>query len=345
MEIWVWVKFIACAIIIIIAGTKLTRYADTIADNTRLGKTFVGILFLAVATSIPEMATEISSVRFLDPPNPDLALGDAFGSNLFNLLILALIDVLYTRGSIFAHAGKGQALLAVLSMSTVALATISTVMGKQGLDIGVGWLSIFSLVLLVFYMISLTTTYKFEQKHQAEPSIEADLPYEGTTLRKAYIGYGVSAVIIVGGGIWLAVIGDEIVVKTGWDSSFVGSLFLGITTSLPELVVSITAIRIGSIDLAIGDILGSNMFNVSVVVFVADIFHYSGGSIFSAAQNPLTFIAIGLLTIIMTVVALFGLISKAKTKTLKWISWNSIALVVLYLIGAYVIFNTPSWFS
>jgi cation:H+ antiporter len=343
LDIGVWVKFAACAGIIIIAGSKLTRYSDTIADKTGLGKTFVGILFLAVATSIPEMATEISSVRFLTPPNPDLALGDAFGSNLFNLLILALIDILYMRGSIWAHASKGQTLLAVLSMSTVGLATMSAFMGKQGLDVGVGWLSIFSLILLVFYMISLTTTYKYEQKHQTESDIEVDLPYEGMTLRQAYIGYGISAAIIIGAGIWLAMIGDEIVDKTGWDSSFVGSLFLGITTSLPELVVSITAVRIGSVDLAIGDILGSNMFNVSIIVFVADIF-YTGGSVFSMVQDQLTFIAIGLLTIIMTVAVLFGLISKSKTKTIKWMSWNSVALVILYLVGAYVIFNIPSWF-
>ncbi|MFC1978625.1 sodium:calcium antiporter [Chloroflexota bacterium] len=340
MDIWVWVKFVACAAIIIIAGTKLTRYSDTIADKTGLGKTFVGILFLAVATSIPEMATEISAVRIVG--DVDLALGDAFGSNLFNLLILALIDVLYTRGSIWAHASKGQTLLAVLSMATVGLATLAALLGKQDLDVGVGWLSIFSIILLVFYIISLTTTYKYEQKHQAGSDIEADVPYKNITLRHAYIGYGITAAVIVGGGIWLAMIGDEIVTKTGWDSSFVGSLFLGITTSLPELVVSITAIRIGSVDLAIGDILGSNMFNVSIIVFIADIF-YTGGSVFSTAENPLTFIAIGLLTIIMTVAVLFGLISKAKTRTFKWISWNSIALVVLYVVGAYIIFNIPGW--
>ena len=102
--------------------------------------------------------------------------------------------------------------------------------------------------------------------------------------------------------------------------------------------MSITAIRIGSIDLAIGDILGSNMFNVSVIVFIADIF-YTGGSVFSKAQNPLTFIAIGLLTIIMTIAVLFGLISKSRTKTFKWISWNSIALVAIYIAGAFIIFH------
>ena len=336
MEIWVWVKFLACAAIIIIAGTKLTRYSDTIADKTGLGKTFVGILFLAVATSIPEMATGISAVRLVR--DVDLALGDAFGSNLFNLLILALIDVLYTRGSIWTHASKGQTILAILSMATVAIATISALMSNQGLDVGIGWLSIFSLILLVFYMISLTTTYKYEQRHQAASDIVADVPYEGITLRHAYIGYGITAAIIIGGGIWLAMIGDDIVKSTGWDSSFVGSLFLGIATSLPELVVSVTAVRIGSIDLAIGDILGSNMFNVSVIVFIADIF-YTGGSVFSAAQSPLTFIAIGLLTIVMTAAVLFGLVSKAKTKTFKWISWNSIALVALYIAGAFIIFN------
>jgi len=340
LGIVVWIKFVACAAIIIVAGAKLTRYSDTIADKTGLGKTFVGILFLAVATSIPEMATEISAVRLVG--DVDLALGDAFGSNLFNLLILALIDVLYTRGSIWAHASKGQTLLGALSMATVGLATLAALLGKQNLDFELGWLSIFSLILLVFYITSLTTTYKYEQKLQGKSDIEADLPYENMTLRHAYIGYGITAAIIIGGGIWLATLGDEIVTKTGWDSSFVGSLFLGITTSLPELVVSITAIRIGSIDLAIGDILGSNMFNVSIIVFIADIF-YTGGSVFLKAQNPLTFIAIGLLTIMMTVVVLFGLISKAKTRTFKWISWNSIALVVLYLAGAYIIFNIPRW--
>ncbi|MFC1950893.1 sodium:calcium antiporter [Chloroflexota bacterium] len=341
MEVWVWIKFAACAAIIIIAGTKLTRYSDTIADKTGLGKTFVGILFLAVATSIPEMATEISSVRFVIPPNPDLALGDAFGSNLFNLLILALLDVLYTRGSIWTHVSKGQTLLAVLSMATVGLATISALAGKLDFDIGVGWLSIFSLFLIAFYMINLTATYKYEKKLQGRADIEADVPYEGITLRRAYVGYGITAAIIIGGGIWLALIGDEIASKTGWESSFVGSIFLGITTSLPELVVSITAIRIGSVDLAIGDILGSNMFNVSVILFVADIF-YAGGSVFSRVESPLTFIAIGLLTMIMTAAVLFGLILKARTKTLKWISWNSIALVILYITGTYFIFRIPA---
>jgi len=336
LDIGVWAKFVACAAIIIVAGTKLTRYSDTIADKTGLGKTFVGILFLAVATSIPEMATEISAVRIVG--DVDLALGDAFGSNLFNLLTLALIDVLYTRGSIWTHASKGQVLLAVLSMSTVAIATISALLGKHGLDVELGWLSIFSLILLVFYITSLTTTYKYEQKQQAKSDIEADVPYENMTLRHAYIGYGITAAIIIAGGIWLATIGDDIVKSTGWDSSFVGSLFLGITTSLPELVVSITAIRIGSVDLAIGDILGSNMFNVSIIIFIADIF-YTGGSVFLAAQNPLTFIAIGLLTIIMTIAVLFGLISKSRTKTFKWISWNSIALVAIYIAGAFIIFH------
>ncbi|MFC1998649.1 sodium:calcium antiporter [Chloroflexota bacterium] len=336
MDIWVWVQFVACATIIIIAGTKLTRYSDTIADKTGLGKTFVGILFLAVATSIPEMATGISSVRVLDPPNVDLALGDAFGSNLFNLLILALIDVLYTRGSIWTHASKGQTLLAVLSMATVGLATIAALAGNLDFDISVGWISIFSLVLIAFYMFSLTTTYKYEQKHQAKSDIEVDVPYEGMTLRHAYIGYGITAAIIIGGGIWLAIIGDEIVAQTGWKSGIVGTLFLGITTSLPELVVSITAIRIGSIDLAIGDILGSNMFNVSIIVFVADIF-YTGGSVFTDTTNALTFVAVGLLTMVMTTAVLFGLISKVKTKTFKSISWNSIALVILYIAGTYFI--------
>ncbi|MBT3363990.1 MAG: sodium:calcium antiporter [Chloroflexi bacterium] len=334
MEV-VWIKFIACAAIIIIAGTKLTRYSDTIADKTGLGKTFVGLVFLAVATSIPEMATSISAVRIVD--SVDLALGDAFGSNLFNLLILALMDALYTRGSIWAHASNGQTLLAVFSMATVGLATFSVFMGKLGYDIGIGWLSIFSLFLVAFYMISLVTTYKYEKKQQTQPDLEIDLPYEGMTLKKAYRGYAISAAFIIGGGIWLAIIGKEITTLTGWDSGFVGIVFLGIATSLPELVVSITAIRIGSVDLAIGDILGSNIFNVSIIIFTSDIFY--NGSAFSMATDHLEFIAVGLLTIVMTVAVLFGLVLKARTKTFKWISWNSIALVVLYIAGAYAIFS------
>ena len=137
MDIWVWVKFVACAVIIIIAGTKLTRYSDTIADKTGLGKTFVGILFLAVATSIPEMATEISAVRLVG--DVDLALGDAFGSNLFNVVLLPVAHAIRPLSAFWSAARPIHVFALFMAMASSGVLAAGTTVRSERRALRMGW--------------------------------------------------------------------------------------------------------------------------------------------------------------------------------------------------------------
>lgn len=277
--------------------------------------------------------------------NPDLALGNAFGSDLFNLLILAILDIVHRPGPLLSRASPGHILLAVLSASLIALATASVFIGSRvsGLDWGqLGWVSIFSPVLVLCYLIGLRIDFRSEQRRQVEPTVGSVLRYEDMSTRRAYLGYAIAVAFIIGAGIWLATIGEEISALPYWDASFVGNLFLAIATSLPELVVCLAALRLGAVDLAIGDILGANMINMSINIFAIDLF-YRPGSVFSSAKTPQSYIFAGLLTITMTFVVIAGLLFRPRRKTFIWASWNAIALLLLYFSGTYALFNIQRW--
>ena len=116
----VWVKFIVCLAVIVVAGTRLSKYGDVIAEKTGLGGVWVGVLLMATATSLPELFTGVSAVALVGVPN--LAMGDAFGSNLFNLAIIALLDILHHRGPILARVRAGHVLAGGMGIVLISLA-------------------------------------------------------------------------------------------------------------------------------------------------------------------------------------------------------------------------------
>ncbi len=118
----VWLEFAACLAIILVAGTQLSRYGDALGEKTRLGRAWIGIVLLATVTSMPELATGISSVRLVG--NPNLTLGDLFGSNLVNLVIIALLDVVYTRGPLLYLVGTGVIFVATASAMVLAVVAV-----------------------------------------------------------------------------------------------------------------------------------------------------------------------------------------------------------------------------
>ena len=333
--ILIWIEFLICALIILLSGAKLSRYGDKIAEKTGLSGIWVGLLLLAAATSLPELITGIGSVTLVGGgEGANLALGAVFGSNLFNLLIIALIDTMYRSGPVLSVASRGQLLLAALGILIIAFAGGSILLGTEVWDGVIGWVSIYSVVLVLLYLWGSGRIFRREQR---QPEARA-LRYESTSPRRAYLGFAIAAVAIVGAGMWLALIGEEIAAVTGWDTTFVGSLFLAATTSPPELVVSIAALRIGARDMAIANMLGSNMFNMGIVIAGDDLF-YRSGSIFSAASPGHVFSAA--IAILMTLIVIAGLVFRPRRKTPLRMSWYSVALIVIYLGGAYALFAAP----
>ena len=334
--ILVWIQFAICILLIVFFGAKLSRNGDIIAEKTGLSGIWVGLLLLAAVTSLPEIITGVSAVTLVGGgAGADLAMGTIFGSNALNLFIIAILDIMYRSGPLLSMVARGHGFSAGLGIILIAFAGGSILLGINVWNGAIGWVSIYSVVLVLLYIWGSRRIFRSEREREIETT---PMRYKKISSRRAYLGFAVSALVIIGAGTWLAYIGDEIAHGTGWDATFVGSLFLAVTTSLPELVVCIAALRIGATDMAIADVLGSNMFNMGIGLFCYDIFS-RGSSIFSVVSQSNVFTAC--IVIFMTLTVIAGLISRPGRITPRRISWHSLALIVFYLGGAYAIFATP----
>jgi cation:H+ antiporter len=153
------------------------------------------------------------------------------------------------------------------------------------------------------------------------------------SLRKTLTLFCIAAVVIIGAGIWLATIGDEIAHATGWGQSFVGSLFLAFTTTLPEITVSFTLIRIGANDMAIANIIGSNLFNLSIIPIIDII--YAKGPIFAEISE--SHLATAAAVFSMTLLLITALTLKPGRHFR--LNWFNVSLIILFVAGTYISFT------
>jgi len=330
----VWLKFLACLVIILFAGTKLARYGDAIAEKTSLGGIWVGLLFLAAITSAPELVTGVSSVALVGLP--DLGLGTLLGSCLFNLSILALLDILHRPAPILSRVSLRHMALAGLGILLITFVAGGIFVGEKLSGLALGWVGIPSIIILILYLVGMWRLFRFEHSHPLLPSPVSSLQYKEIPTRTVYFRFALAAVAVIGAGIWLSFVGDEIARTTGWDTSFVGSVFLAIGTSLPELVVAVAALRLGAIDMAVADILGANMLDVAYI-FAIDLFYTQGSILSSVSSTHLITVAV---VIAMNLLVIVGLRFRQKRKTFIVISWYALSLIGLYILGAYALFNS-----
>ncbi len=328
----VWIEFLLCLVIILFAGTRLARYGDIIAEKTGLGGIWVGLVLLAAITSVPEIATGVSSAALVG--SADLAVGTLFGSNLFNLAILALLDAFHPYTPILSLVSSRHRLLTGGVIVITAVAGASVLAGEALSGISLGWLGVPSIAILLFYLLVVRRISRLE-RNEPPPPPAASPRYREVSIRGVWLKFALAAAAVIGAGIWVSFLGDEIAQVTGWDTSFVGSLFLAISTSMPELVVTFAALRLGAIDMAVADILGSNMFNMAII-FPVDLF-YTREAILSAASSVHVITAAA--GVAMSLMVILGLYFRQRRKTFRIFSWYGIALFVLYLAGFYMLFS------
>lgn len=325
----VWVKFAICVAIILLAGRQVARYGDVIAEKTGLGGAWVGVVLVAVATSLPELFTGIGSVTLADAP--DLTVGDLFGANTFNLLNLAFLDFAY-RGQLLVAASSRHLLTAGLSLLLVAFVAASLLVSRLVSFPAIGWVGLYTPVIFILYLLTVRVIFNHERAQSS--AIEAPIKYGAVSLRQAYWRFAVAALFIIGAGVWLAFVGKEIAEVTGLAQGFVGSLFLGFTTTLPEITVSFAALRLGAVDLGVANMIGSNLFNMTIIG-IDDLFYTEGPILDAVSQNH---ILTALVVILMTSIVIVGLILRPQRKTPLRASWYSLALIALFLLGAYASF-------
>jgi cation:H+ antiporter len=322
-----WIQFLICVIVVVAASSVLSRYADVIAEKTGLGRAWTGAILLAGATSLPELVSGITAVTVLNAPN--LAIGGIVGSNLFNLTLIAVMDVAYQPGLILSRAQDGHILSGGLGILLMGLVAIAPLLGTALNSFGVFGVSLISVSILVLYLLGARLLSVFQRKRTAEVlEQEAEaLHYDRISRRRAFLVFGGAALVVVATGVWLSTLADQISAETGLGRSFVGALLLGVSTSLPEITASLTAVRIGAIDLAIGNVLGSNLFNVALLA-VYDVFD-GGNNLWAVMSNAN---ALGLIiAMMMTAVVIVSLMYRASPKTPFRVSWDGAALIIMYL--------------
>ena len=330
----VWLKFLLSLVIILFAGTKLARYGDALAEKTRLGHIWIGLLLLAFITSVPELATGISAVALVKIP--DLAIGTIMGSCIFNVLIVALLDIIYRQAPILSKVSPNHIISVVMGILLVALAAVSIFFGERISGLVLGWIGIPSILAIVVYLIGVRWTLRSARGGQVASPPVANTRYSHITMREVCLKFTLAGLAVIGSGIWLAFIGEEIAATTGLGNSFVGTLFLAISTSMPELALTIAAVRLGAIDMAVADVLGANMINIAKIFFI-DIF-YTDGSILSSVSKA--HITSAVVAIVMSIVVLIALRFRQKRKTFRVISWYAVLLLGLYVYGAYALFTS-----
>ena len=334
----VWLKFVASLVIILFAGTKLARYGDALAEKTRLGQIWIGLVLLAFITSVPELSTGIGAVTLVGNKllAPDLAIGTIMGSCIFNLLIIAWLDVIHRREPVLTKASRNHMISVLMGIILIGLTALSIFGGDRISGLALGWLGVPSIVAIVVYLIGVRWTLSSAREIQSTPSQASHEQYRDMGMREVWTKFILAGGAVIGSGIWLALIGEEIANTTGLGASFVGSLFLAVSTSMPEIALTTAAVRLGAIDLAVADVVGANMINIAKI-FIIDIFYTDGSILSSVAESQITtaLVAIG-----MSLVVLVGLRFGQRRKTFSVISWYGVVLVALYIYGAYALYNS-----
>ena len=330
----VWCEAGLCAVLILYAGSQLSVYGDAIADRTGLSRGWIGLVLLATITSLPELVTGISSVTLHELP--DMAVSGTIGSCMFNMMIIGLLDLLSRKRPVSLMIQQGHMLSAGFGIVMMGFVAVDILFGKYlPILTSLNCMDPLSFTFVIVYLIAMKLIFSYERAKLKDYVHEMATPPKGEAppLAKAVVLFALNALIVVGAAIFLPELGEEIGKMTGWGQSFIGSSFIAITTSLPELVVSITAARRGSFDMAVANLLGSNLFNV-VILAITD-FCYVKAPLLRVVSQSNTLIA--LTAMISMGIVVIGLTYRAEKKLLL-LSGDALALLLVYLLANILLF-------
>ena len=328
----VWLKFGLCAALIAAAGYHLSRYGSIIADKTGLGGTWIGLVLLATVTSLPELATGVSAVTVAAVPN--IAVGDVLGSCVFNLALIVILDFLHREESIYTRTGRGHVLAAGFGVVLIGFVGFNLLLAERGEPLRIGHVGAYTPVIVVFYLVAMRTVFLFERAAMARYVEQAADHHPGVTLRQAALRYALAAAVVVGAGVWLPFLGVELAQAMGWHNTFVGTIFVAFATVVPELSVTIAALRTGAVDMAIGNLLGSNLFDILIIAI--DDLLYLEGPILSHVSKLHAVSAFS--AMMMTGIAIVGLYYRPSGRVFRTVGWASLFLFCFWVLNTSVLF-------
>lgn len=329
--IWLWVQFAACVGIIVAAGTLLVKFGDVIAEKTKLGRLWAGVILIATATSLPELFTGLSSVLVFN--TPDITVGDLLGSCVFNLLLLVLLDFASRKQSFFDGVNPAYIVEASFSLVFVTIVALGLFVGNALQSFP--WIWPGSLLIPVMYAFAVRVTiregrYAIHGRRKT-PTGTRELnrtAKKNISLGRAFLGYSISAILVIAAAVWLPGVADKIAHRTGLGSGFVGAILVALTTSLPEIVTTLAAFRIGAAEMAFSNVIGSNMFNI-LILSVDDMLYFQGPitSYVSGVHLGTAVIVMGMTGVVVAALAI------RKQRQFLRLSWASWVLIVGFLLN------------
>lgn len=322
-----WIEFIFVSLALLFFGYKASKIGYLLSKITLFSETFIGMIFLAISTSTPELFASIGSAGIVQSSN--LASGTVFGTLIINLMVITLIDIV-RRESLFFELDKQHIFTGILCIMILNFMVISIILqdllkpvymfSHVGLD---------SIFIFIICIISLRLLFKFEHKRRKNFFSDEGIPSHLKNLdrTKLWIKFSIYILLVAASGIGLAYISDRIVTSSQWwNYTYFGSVFLAISSSLPEIVVSISSSLVGSANMAVGNILGSNLVDMMIIP-ISDIFFVKGG-IFSSISMAHIFTAVT--AILLTSLIIIGLIYRSK-KSIYRLSLTTIFMIFIFI--------------
>jgi len=249
--------------------------------------------------------------------------------------IIAGFDLYFRKKRLFSSTSNDHVYTAGLGLLLTLMTVVALYLRIDFTVIGIG---IDAFIIAIVYGIGMFVISKLPKAPEVTQVVGGDAAAESAatssmTVKYAVIGFIIAALVIMGAGTILSIMGDQIAVVTGLGSSFVGSFLIAATTSLPEAVAVFVALQLRNVNLALGSILGSNIFNM-LILAGSDI-AYRDGSILAdvSSSHMITAIAVAILSIVV----IFSVVKKSATSTFSYVL-PSIIIILGYIVSSYLIF-------
>lgn len=251
--------FLLLGALVFLIASRLARDADLIADATGLGRLWIGSLLLAGSTSLPELVTDINAAVL---GVPDIGVGDLLGSTMANMLILAGLDLAFPKRRILENVAVDHVLVGALALVLTAMAGIAITTGGWG---AIGHVGVEALVIGVTYVLGMRIVYRSSTAGPPHDQLTLG-ENRRTLLRQGLTGFALAALGMLLTAPLLVISAEAVAIEAGLTQTAVGTLLVGFTTSFPEMAATVAAVRMGALDLAVGNIFGSNAFNMFVLL-------------------------------------------------------------------------------
>jgi cation:H+ antiporter len=329
----IWLQFGTCAAVILFAGSWLSHYGELIAEKSGLSKSSVGLILLAITTSLSQLVMSISSVVLHDLPN--MAVSALIGSCMFNMMVIGLLDLLSLKKPVSRLVHKGHILSVGFGIVLVGLAAVDILFGKH--------LPVFTVIrsmdpitmaFVPIYALAIWLAFNFEKSRLKEYGQEQLKPKSRQqSWPKLIIFFLLCAIGIICASIYLPAAAEHIAKLTGWGESFIGSSFIAVVVCLPELTVSVSAARRGSFDMAVASLLGGNLCCIAILA-ITDFCYMKGPLLHHVSQMNVLAALSAIISMGIVVIAL----TYRSEKKFFFIAGDAVALILVYVFANALLF-------